>query len=189
MNIYDTIMKPLEKNILTEIREKLIPIASGNILELGYGTGVNFQYYDPASITDLFALDILSRSIARTKARFPIMFVEGHAEEIPFPDQYFDTVVETLVFCSVQNLNKSIDEVLRVLKPGGIFIFIDHVKPPERNLSFLFKAINIFWPTIAGGCHLTREPDKLIAAAGFRIEQSGTAGRDIFHWGIGRKVR
>lgn len=181
-------MKPLEKNILTQIRERIIPTASGNVLELGYGTGVNFQYYDPASITALSVLDVRSRPIARTKARSPINFVEGRVEELPFPDNYFDTAVETLVFCSVQDLHASINEVFRVLKPGGSFIFIDHVKPSERNLSLLFRAVNTFWPRIAGGCNLTREPDKLIQAARFLIVESGTSCHDIFHWGIGRKI-
>ena len=163
-------------------------MAFGNVLELGYGTGVNFQYYDPASITSLFALDKHLRPVAKTKARFPVKFVQGRAEKIFFPDHYFDTVVETLVFCSVQNLHESIDEVLRVLKPGGIFIFVDHVNPPERNLSFLFRAAYTFRPKIAGGCNLTREPNKLIEAAGFIVERFGTSGHEVFHWGIGRKV-
>lgn len=188
MNLYDTFMRPLEKNVLSDLREKLIPMASGDVLELGYGTGVNFRYYDRASVRSLSALDPHLRPVAKTRARFPVEFVEGRAENLPFPDRRFDTVVETLVFCSVQDLHQSIDEVFRVLRPGGIFIFIDHVKPQGRNLSFLFRAVNTFWPRIAGGCHLTREPDRFIAAAGFRIEKSGTAGRDIFHWGIGRKA-
>lgn len=187
MNIYDTIMKPLEKNVLTGIREKLIPTASGDVLELGYGTGVNFQYYNPASIRSLYALDKRLRSVAKTRARFPIRFVEGQAEQLSFPDECFDTVVETLVFCSVQDLHASIQEVLRVLKPGGIFIYIDHEKPPERNLSILFRAVNIFWSKMPGGCSLIREPDKLVQAAGFLIVESATSCHDIFHWGIGRK--
>ena len=188
MDLYDALMRPLEKNVLSELRRKLIPTASGTVLELGYGTGVNFPYYDSASVRSLSALDPRSKPIAKTRAGFPVEFVEGRAEKIPFPDEHFDTVVETLVFCSVRDPGKSIAEVLRVLKHGGIFIFMDHVKPPQKGLSFLFGAVNVFWPKITGGCHLTREPDRLIRAAGFHIEQSGAAGRDIFHWGIGRKA-
>lgn len=187
MNFYDTFMEPLEKNVLGELRKMIIPAASGSVLELGYGTGANFQYYNPASVKSLSALDPRSRPVAKTRAKFPVRFIQGYAEEIPFPDGHFDTVVETLVFCSVRNLNRSIAEVLRVLKPGGAFIFLDHVKPPEKGLSVLFSAMDVFWPKIAGGCHLTREPDRLIRSAGFRIEKSGTEGYGIFHWGIGRK--
>jgi len=188
MNAYDTLMKPLEKSVLAKIRRNLIPMASGNVLELGYGTGVNFQYYDPSSVTSLSAIDIRSKPIARAKATFPVRFIEGRAEELPFPDKNFDTVVETLVFCSVPDLHESISEMLRVLRPGGIFIFIDHVKPPGKILSLLFGTVNIFWPHISGGCHLTREPDKLLEAAGLKIIRSGTSGHDIFHWGIGQKI-
>lgn len=188
MNAYDTLMKPLEISVLAKIRQNLIPIASGNVLELGYGTGINFQYYDPASVTSLSAIDIRSRPVAETKARFPVRFIEGRAEQLPFPDKNFDAVVETLVFCSVLDLQTSINEVLRVLKPGGIFVFLDHVKPAGKILSHLFGTVNTFWPKISGGCHLMREPDKLLEDAGLKIMKSRTTGHDIFHWGLGEKI-
>lgn len=188
MNIYDIFMSPLEKSILARIRKDIIPRAFGDVLEIGYGTGVNFQYYNLAAVKNISALDRQSASEVKTKAELPIKFFEGRAENLPFSDESFDTVVETLVFCSVEQLDNAIKEVYRVLKPGGIFVFIDHVLPEERSLASLFKATNTFWPKIAGGCNLTREPHKLIEASGLVIEQAGKSGRDIFRWGIGRKV-
>lgn len=188
MNIYDVFMSPLEKRILARIRRNIIPMASGNVLEIGYGTGVNFQYYSSASIKNLSALDIQSTFTAKAKVMFPVDFFEGRAENLPFADESFDTVVETLVFCSVGNLDTAISEVLRVLKPSGVFIFIDHVLPENKELASLFTATNTIWPKIAGGCNLTREPHKLIQAAGFVIEQSGSSGHRVFRWGIGRKA-
>lgn len=188
MNIYDAVMKPLEKNILANIRKDLMPRAFGDVLELGVGTGANFKYYDPARIKSFTALDIRLKSVAGSRAGFPVGFVEGRAERLPFSDNHFDTAVETLVFCSVRDLQVSVGEVFRVLKPGGILIFIDHEKPPEGRLASAFGAVNLLWPKIAGGCNLTREPHKLIEAVGFAVEESGCAGRDIFHWGIARKA-
>ncbi|WP_425802934.1 class I SAM-dependent methyltransferase [Desulfitobacterium sp. Sab5] len=187
MNFYDIFMSPLEKGILTEIRKNIIFQAYGNVLEIGYGTGVNFQYYNPALIKNLIGLDQKTSFELKTAAPFPVQLIKGQAENLPYPDESFDTVVETLVLYSVKKLDIVINEVLRVLKPGGIFIFIDHVLPENQNLSSLFKAANTFWPKIASGCNLTREPHKLINSSGFTIEQSGTSGYDIFRWGIGRK--
>lgn len=188
MDRYDILIRPIEKNILSKIRTKLIPSAKGDVLEIGCGTGVNFSYYNRNSVRSLSALDLHIKPQARERVCFPTTFIEGRAENLPFPDNCFDTVVETLVLCCVKNLPASINEILRVLKPGGIFIFLDHEKPPEKGLAFLFRAVDSFWPRIAGGCHLTREPHKLIEISDFRIEKSGTAGREIFHWGIGRKL-
>lgn len=187
MNLYDILMSPLEKSMLIEIRKNIIPRAFGNVLEIGYGTGVNFAYYSTAAVEKLSALDT-KISALKVPLELPLEFFEGQAENLPFKDESFDTVVETLVFCSVKNLEKAIKEVVRVLKPGGLFIFMDHVLPEEKDLATLFKATNTVWSKIAGGCNLTREPHKLIKAAGLIIEQTGASGHDIFRWGIGRKT-
>jgi len=123
------------------------------VLEIGYGTGVNFQYYNPSAVKSISALDIKPDATKKTKENLPINFYTGRAESLPFENESFDTVAETLVFCSVENLNTSISEVLRVLKPNGLFIFIDHVQPENKELACLFKAANTVWPKIAGGCN------------------------------------
>ncbi|MEA4902982.1 class I SAM-dependent methyltransferase [Desulfitobacterium sp.] len=186
MNFYDLFMSPLEKNILAKIRKDIISKAFGNVLEIGYGTGVNFQYYNHTAVKSISALDIKPSALV-VKTEIPLNFFEGKAEDLPFVDESFDTVVETLVFCSVKNPKNAVKEVWRVLKPGGLFIFTDHVLPEGKNMAALFKATNTIWPKIAGGCNLTREPHKLIEASGFVLEESGKSGHDIFRWGIGRK--
>jgi len=188
VNIYDMFMAPLEKRVLAGIRVKIIPRAFGNVLEIGYGTGANFPYYKASSVKKLYALDMKVSNSHKIKTVIPVQFYQGRAENLPFPDETFDTIVETLVFCSVEDLTKSVREVLRVLKPGGIFIYIDHVLPEEKSLASLFKAVNIFWPRIAGGCSLTRETHKIIEASGLIPEETGRSGANIFRWGIGRKA-
>ncbi len=188
MNIYDLFMSPLENRILARIRKIIIQKAFGNVLEIGYGTGVNFKYYKTDLIDSLSALDTHTSLSSKPNTKLPLKLFEGRAENLPFADESFDTVVETLVFCSVENPDKAVSEVLRVLKPSGLFIYIDHVLPENKKLASLFKATNIVWPKIAGGCNLTREPHKLIQAAGFIIEQTGSSGYGVFRWGIGRKA-
>lgn len=188
MNFYDVFMIPFEKKILSSLRKKIIPMASGHILEIGYGTGVNFNYYKPALIKSLTALESHSiNSPVTTKVEFPISFLQGRAEHLPFPDESLDTIVETLVFCSVEDLYKAIEEVHRVLKPGGLFIFIDHVKPENKALAKVFKGANPLWNKISGGCHLTREPHKLILETGFTFLQSNNQSSEIFQWGVAEK--
>lgn len=188
MNIYDIIMLPLEKKILKDIRREIIPKAYGNVLEIGYGTGANFPFYNIDEVSRFSALDLHAGHISRQNRGLSVEFFEGCAESLPFSDNLFDTVVETLVFCSVEDLESSIGEVFRVLKPGGTFIFIDHVLPPNKRLAHLFKAINKVWPKIAGGCNLTREPHLIIDGKGFQMKKSGGSGFDIFRWGVAQKT-
>jgi len=161
MDIYDIMMSPLEKSVLAPIRKRIIPMASGNVLEFGYGTGVNFKYYRSERISSLCALDIdLPPEVhAGTGFPIPVQFYKGRAEQLPFADNLFDCVVETLVLCSVSDLPAVISEVHRVLKPGGSFIFLDHVLPERKAL--------------------------LIEASGFRMEHTGKTDNSIFRWGIG----
>lgn len=187
MNIYDIFMLPLEKRILRNIRKEIIPNAYGQVLEIGYGTGANFPFYDPEKIRCISALDRYTNNPSNQIPGLRVTFLEGSAENLPFGNNAFDTVVETLVFCSVQDLNTAIDEVFRVLKPGGTFIFIDHVLPPNEKLSSLFKATNKIWPKIAGGCNLTRQPHMKVETKGFQIITTGGSGFHIFRWGIVKK--
>lgn len=196
MGIYDLFMSPLERKILVEIRGKIIPRAYGHVLEIGFGTGANFPYYQTRSIKKIFALeknvskDIKKNQGVRTlieKTGIPIEYYAGDAQKLPFPADTFDTVIETLVFCTVPNLHESINEVYRVLKPGGLFIYLDHVLPSSKGLAGLFRALNLLWPKVTGGCNLTRSVHETIAASGFIMERQGSAGMDIFRWGLGHK--
>lgn len=181
-NIYDTLMSPLENKWLSDHRKRIMPHAQGQVLEIGFGTGANLKYYDPPSIQSLTALDLKRGS--GPDGPFPIHYVQGQAEDLPFEDNRFDTVVETLVLCSVMDLDKTISEIFRVLKPGGKFIFLDHVLPESPFMAKAFKGVNGLWKHLAGGCNLTRQPHLIIERQDVQFLESGTSANDIFRYGV-----
>ncbi len=161
MNIYDLLISPLEMSLLSKIRKELISCARGDILEIGVGTGVNFKYYSYNSINTLTAINMDFNKQAQKRAPSFVTFLNSPAEKLPFKSQSFDTVIETLVLCSVKDISKVIAEIERVLKPGGFFIFLDHALPTSPRIATIFKGLNLFWPHISGGCNLNREIFKL----------------------------
>lgn len=181
---YDLFMAPLEKRWLTDIRKSIMPSASGKVLEIGFGTGVNLQYLNCDQIDSITALDLEFRKTDAKCSEDNITFVKGEAEQLPFPDDSFDTVIETLVLCSVTDMEKALSEIMRVLKPQGSFIYIDHVLPDNPSLAKLFKGINLFWPHIASGCNVTRTPHLSIDHHKIDHTISGHKANTVFRYGI-----
>lgn len=169
MDIYDFFMKPLEARILGEIRAEVVSLAHGHVLEIGIGTGANLPYYDKDKITAFSACDKerSKRLEDRAKATLsPVLhFVEGAVEALPFADSTFDSVVVSLVLCTA-DCGKGLAEIRRVLKPGGFFIFIEHIRPQGR-LGAIVDGLNRLWPKLAKGCNLNRQTDDIIKESGF----------------------
>lgn len=180
MSLYDLFMKPLEKNGIRKARKELIPQAFGNVLEIGAGTGANFKYYNMEQIDSLIISDKkLSKTISNIIPK-EIECKELDVMELPYDDDYFDTIIHTLVFCSVPDVQKGLLELKRVLKPKGSIIFIEHVLPHKRVWSRSFKIINPVWKTIASGCHLTRDYLTSLTEAGFDLVHSNRFMNTVF---------
>jgi ubiquinone/menaquinone biosynthesis C-methylase UbiE len=156
-------------------RAKLVPQASGIVLELGIGSALNLPYYGPA-VERLYGVDP-SRELWRigrrriAAARVPIEFLPVSAEGIPLPDAAVDTVVSTWTLCSVGDPSRALDEVRRVLRPGGRFLFIEHGAAPDPRVRAWQDRLTPWWRRVAGNCHLNREIDRLIAGAGLHVTQ------------------
>lgn len=154
-----------------ERKQRLFSGLSGRVLEIGAGTGANLEYY-PSGI-ELIALEpnpymqeYLKDQAAKNGRKIEIH--TGVAEEIPLSDVSVDSVISTLVLCSVEDLSKSLSEILRVLKPGGTFRFIEHVAAPEKYwLRYIQNVITPCWKYLVDGCHPNRETWKVIENAGF----------------------
>ncbi|MBS7526018.1 class I SAM-dependent methyltransferase [Fusibacter paucivorans] len=185
MNIYDGMMYPLEKKWLAEKREWLMRYVKGEVLEIGYGTGSNFKFMNTDAIHHITALDTSENDIVRND--LPIHFVTGSVEALPFENDFFDTVIETLVLCSVNELERSISEIARVLKPGGTFVYMDHVLPNDAGLAKAFKVVNPLWSKIANGCQLVRTPKSLFERYNLKIVEGHSVGKGIFDYGIAIK--
>lgn len=164
-----------QKPIMDKRRE-IIPQAEGRVLEIGSGSGTNFELYDPAQVTHLFALE--PSEGMRRKARpaieaspVEIELIDLPGEEIPLEDNSVDTVVLTYTLCTIPAAGAALAQMRRVLKPGGKLLISEHGLSSDDSVAKWQHRIEPIWKPIAGGCHLTRQPDQLISQAGFRIEQ------------------
>jgi ubiquinone/menaquinone biosynthesis C-methylase UbiE len=171
--IYDIALKPAEILGLSKLRTAFLRDARGNTLELGAGTGLNFAHY-PKSVT-LTAIDLDADMLARARIRarsVPVRIIKASAQDLPFADSEFDTVVATLVFCSIEDPGKAMLEAYRVLKPGGQFLLLEHVRKDSPAIGKLQDLLTPLWSKCAGGCHLNRRPSLWIRSAGFEIHKS-----------------
>jgi ubiquinone/menaquinone biosynthesis C-methylase UbiE len=163
---------------MAPLRELIAGEAEGRVLEIGCGTGANFEHYRWAHIDSLTATEpdpfMLRRAEAKARtlplyAREKLTLLEAPAEALPFPDADFDAVVATLVLCTVSDPDAAIREIGRVLKPGGTFRLLEHV----AGHSFEAKAQRVLQPPygwLAAGCHLTRDTEQALTAADFRVD-------------------
>jgi len=153
-------------------RAKVVPRASGDILELGCGGGTNLQFYDWSQVRSLSGVDPSPELLGRAQDALlrsgrSANFANGIAEALPFESNSFDSVVTTFTLCSVQDPTAALSEVRRVLRPGGRLIFLEHGKAPEPAAANWQNRIEPVWKHIAGGCHLTRPVTGAISDAGF----------------------
>jgi SAM-dependent methyltransferase len=155
-------------------RAKVVPLASGRVLELGIGMGLNLALYDGDKVESVTGVDPAPelRAIAEAAPRDPRLTVrveDGTAEDLPFEDASFDCVVCTFTLCSVQAPAAALAEARRVLKPGGRFLYCEHGLAPDAGVARWQRRIEPLWKRIAGGCHLTRPVHATIEAGGLKI--------------------
>lgn len=174
--IYDRFMRASERACLEEWRTDLLADLSGSILEIGAGTGANVPRY-PSGVERLVLVDddrhMLARLEARVRAsgRSGIEIHEASATALPFPDASFDAVVSTLVLCSVPDVETVLAEIRRVLRPGGAFVYLEHVADAEGTSRLTWqRRVEPVWRRLAGNCHLTRRTGEAIRKAGFIVD-------------------
>lgn len=157
-------------------RQKIVPLASGRVLEVGLGSGLNLPFYDPGRVERLWGLEPSAEmaAMARRSAGelpFPFEIIGLPGEEIPLEDCSVDTVVVTYTLCTVHDTNAALAQVRRVLRPGGRLLFCEHGLAPDRSVRRQQSLVNPAWRLLGGGCNLDRNIPALLAAGGFRIEQ------------------
>jgi SAM-dependent methyltransferase len=155
-------------------RRRLVEAAHGAVVEIGAGYGATFPYY-PAAVTSVLALepDPTLRALARAeagKAPVPITVHDGVAESLPAADESVDVVVSSLVLCSVADQSAVLAETMRVLRPGGLLLFYEHVRSEHFMLAGLEDLLAPLWSRLAGGCHPNRDTATGIAAAGLTVQ-------------------
>jgi ubiquinone/menaquinone biosynthesis C-methylase UbiE len=157
-------------------RAEIISKAYGVVLEVGAGSGLNFSFYQPekvvrveASEPDRAMLDYARVNLQH--ARVPISLTQAPAEALPFPEKTFDSVVSTLVFCSVKDQARSLAEIQRVLKPGGALLMLEHVRSHNAIVSRLQDLLVPFTTRVMGNCHWNRDTLYSVEEAGFKIQE------------------
>lgn len=180
--LYDLTLRTSEDAGLRAWRRELLQDLSGEVLEVGAGTGLNLPHYGPA-VRRLVLLEP-DRHMRAKLRRKPLPagvgrvdFVDAKLEALPMRDASFDAVVSTLVLCSVDDLGRALGEVRRVLRPRARFVFLEHVadetNPRVRRWQ---ERIDPLWKRIAGNCHLARRTEQAIVASGLEIERIDREG-------------
>ncbi len=178
---YDACMRPLERRIFEARRRRLIPLATGDAIEIGGGTGANLPFYQRVRSLTFTDRDPTMLRLAQAKPRpsaLPTTFLEAAAEALPFPDASFDTAIVTLTLCSVADPQRALAEIRRVLRPGGALLALEHIRPPGL-LGYVADALTPLQKRLAAGCHLNRATCRAIADAGFIIERETRSLLDI----------
>jgi SAM-dependent methyltransferase len=175
---YDRMLAKTERTGLAEMRRELLAEASGRTLELGAGTGHNLAHYTDR-VTELvlsepdphMARRLREQLQSNPPAPARVEVIEAPAEDLPFDDGSFDTVVSTLVFCTVEDPPRALAEARRLLVEGGQLLFIEHVRGESRRLAWWQDRLERPWGFFTGGCHPNRPTERTLADAGLWIER------------------
>ena len=185
-------VKPARKQ-----REKIVPRASGDVLEIGFGSGLNLPYYDRAKVRRVWGLEPSAgmRRLAQKNVEQAVVAVEMidlPGEEIPLEDDSVDTVLVTYTLCTIDEVRPALAGMRRVLKPGGRLLYCEHGKSPDMGVSKWQDRLNPGWRRVSGGCNMNRDIPAMIESAGFTIEDDnrmyipGVRALSYNFWGAAR---
>ena len=178
-------------------REKIVPRASGDVLEIGFGSGLNLPFYDREKVRHIWGLEpsagmrrLASKAIARSSLDVDLIDLPG--EEIPLDDDSADTVLVTYTLCTIAEVAEALHGMRRVLKAQGRLLFCEHGKAPDSSVRKWQERLNPAWKKVAGGCNMNRDIVALLEEAGFLIEDDnrmyipGLKPLTYNYWGAAR---
>ena len=182
MSIYEKYFLPhfidlvCSLKVVQEQRKKVVPLAKGQVLEIGMGSGLNIPFYDANKIDFVWGLDPSDGMRKKAKsninnAPFEIRWLSASSEEIPLDENSIDSIVLTYALCTIPDWYTALQHMSRVLKPDGTLIFCEHGTAPTENVRKWQDRLNPFWKKLAGGCNLNRPIPELIEQGGFTIQE------------------
>jgi len=180
-------LKPTRKQ-----REKVIPLATGRVLEIGIGSGLNLPFYNVDQVDCIIGIDPAPEmwKLNNWSGDIEVEYKTSSAEEIDMEDDTFDSVVCTYTLCTIPDAAKALQEIKRVLKPEGKFIFTEHGLAPDEKVIRIQNKINPYWKRLGGGCNLNRNMEDLIAENGFQFRSldkmyiPGWKPASFNYWGV-----
>lgn len=157
-------------------REKVVPLATGDVLEVGFGSGLNLPWYDTGKVRRIWALEPAPgmRKLAQRNidaSGLPVELIDLPGEEIPLDPESVDSVVITYTLCTIPDVRAALAGVRRVLRPGGRLFYCEHGKAPDAGVRAWQNRLNPVWRRFAGGCNMNRDIPALLNDAGFTIEE------------------
>lgn len=163
----------MRSRTLRSERARWVPLATGVVLEVGVGSGLNIPMYS-SKVRRLYALDPSDGLLRRARGQaarvsFPVEFLHGSAEAIPLAEASVDDVVTTWTLCTIPDPVTALGEIHRVLRPEGRLIFVEHGRAPEPAVVRWQDRLTPLWRRVSGGCHLNRPIDRLLSLGGFEI--------------------
>jgi len=205
MNVYDEYCLPhlihcaCGLKVIQRQREKVVPLADGRVLEVGMGSALNIPFYDPDKVEFVWGLEP-SRAMRKkarknlSRAPFDVRLLDLPGEEIPLDDDSVDTVLLTYTLCTIPDWRSAMQQMRRVLRPGGKLIFCEHGVAPDEQVRKWQDRVNPLWKKIAGGCNLNRPIPEYIEAGGFSIQSletgylPGPKFAAFNYWGVARQA-
>lgn len=160
-------------------REKVVPQAEGRVLEIGMGSGLNIAFYDRDKVELVWGLEPSEGMRRKARARveaapFEIRWLGFPAEEVPLEDDSADTVVLTYTLCTIPGWKTAVEQMRRVLKPGGKLLFSEHGSAADDSVRRWQDRIDPLWSRVTGGCHLNRDIPRLLREGGLDVRQLET---------------
>jgi phosphatidylethanolamine/phosphatidyl-N-methylethanolamine N-methyltransferase len=169
--VYDWGMQPLERLIFRRLRRRTFPRVSGDVLELGIGTGVNLPLYgSDARVTGCDASEEMLAWAAHRRTQTPVALAQADVQRLPFADESFDAVTASLLFCSVADPVRGLAEARRVLRSGGRLVLLEHTRGSGLG-AWLTDVLHPLWHIWSRECHLNRETARTVAQAGFEVQR------------------
>lgn len=155
-------------------REKIVPRAEGDVLEIGVGSGLNLAYYDTSKVRKLWGLEPSEgmRKLARKKlgdSELNVEWIDLPGEKIPLDANSVDTVLVTYTLCTIPDAHRALQGMQRVLRPGGRLLFCEHGVAPDASVRKWQERLNPIWRKVAGGCNINRDIPSLLESSGFRV--------------------
>ncbi|MCA9555373.1 MAG: class I SAM-dependent methyltransferase [Myxococcales bacterium] len=156
-------------------RARALVDVRGRVLEVGFGSGLNLPHY-PEGVEAVVGVEpsVLAHRLAARRieaAPFPVELIPLEGEKIPCADHAFDVAVSTFSLCTIPGVQDALQQIRRVLKPGGRFVFLEHGRAPDAAVARWQDRWNPTWSCMFGGCQTNREIDRLVAEAGFEVER------------------